>query len=247
MKQTIITTSALTATLLLFAGCGSSSSSATAPAPQPTTGTAFYLDSAVEGVTATCGSQVSQTDANGMFTYEDGKDCQFSIGDIVLRNESGLYQDKVIIEDNIRTAQYLQSMDSDGNPSNGIAIDPQTATVMRQNGITHTPATDEEIANSVVHMQNAGIGYQGQYVHESDAYEHVQGTKEQHPGAGQPGQPGTGTPGQPNSGDQDHQGTPGQPGTGTPGQPGTGTPGQPNNGDQDHQGTPGTGTPGQPS
>jgi len=181
MKQKVVSISVLAAAVLAINGCGSSSSSSTTPpTATPTTGTALYVDSAVEGVSVTCGSTTSVTDAEGRFTYEDGKDCQFSVGSVVLRTESGLYQDKVIIEDNIQTAQYLQSMDYDGNPDNGITIHNQTAEVMAQHNRTHVPTNDQELAECVADMENADIGYQGHFVHEQDAQEHVEKTKVKH-------------------------------------------------------------------
>ncbi len=47
--------------------------------------TAFYIDEAVAGIAYECGLQQGFTDENGAFTFEDGKDCTFSIGDVVLR------------------------------------------------------------------------------------------------------------------------------------------------------------------
>ena len=239
MKQRIVTISILTASVLALSGCGSSGNNTTTPPVAPTTGTAIYVDSAVQGVSVTCGSTTSVTDVNGRFTYEDGKDCQFSVGSIPLRTESGLYQDKIVIEDNIQTAQYLQSMDYDGDPSNGIMMHEQTASVMTQQNLTHVPANDQELAEAVTAMEHADMGYQGRFVHEQEAQEHLNDTKQKYPGAGQPGS------GQPNSG----QPSSGEPGTGQPdadhpnsGQPGSGEPatGQPNNqnnpnGDHDQQ------------
>ncbi|SFV50821.1 hypothetical protein MNB_SV-9-1207 [hydrothermal vent metagenome] len=182
MKQKIILMSILGISSLTLVGCGgSSSSNTTGNIPvAPMGGTAFYVDSEVEGVDVICGSIKSVTDVNGMFRYEDGKDCQFSIGGVPLRTDSGLYQDKVIIEDNIQTAQYLQSMDYDGNPNNGISIHNQTANVMTQNGVTHVPRNDQELAENVVMMENSNSGYHGHFVNKQDAENHVHNTQNQH-------------------------------------------------------------------
>ncbi len=174
MKRALIKVSILTAVSLVLSGCGDSNSNADAPVTS--TGTAFYIDSAVEGVTVTCGSTISTTDVNGQFMYEEGKTCMFSIGEITLRNETGLYQDKVVIEDHIQTAQFLQSMDYDGNPENGITIHPQTETVMTQNGINQIPGTDAELADAVEYMGSANIGYHGDFVGEQEAQEHMDRT-----------------------------------------------------------------------
>ena len=175
MRKNLIQVSVLTAAVLVLNGCGGSDSTTT---PVAATGTAFYVDSAVEGVSVTCGSTMSTTDVNGQFMYEEGQDCMFRIGDIVLRRESDLYQDKVVMEDNLQTAQFLQSMDYDGNPDNGIMIHPQTAEVMAQNGISQMPNNDQELADACVNMQDANIGYQGEFVYEQDAQEHMNRTME---------------------------------------------------------------------
>lgn len=180
MKRKFIHISVLTATVLLFSGCGDSNQSATVPVTA--TGTAFYVDSAVEGVTVTCGSTVSMTDVNGQFMYEEGQSCMFSLGNISLRTENDLYQDKVVIEDHIQTAQFLQSMDYDGNPENGIFIHSQTAEIMAQNGITEMPRTDQDIAEAVEYMGSANIGYHGDYVSEQEAQEHMDRTMGEYSG-----------------------------------------------------------------
>jgi hypothetical protein len=215
MKQTIIATSLVATALLALTGCGSSSHDT----KQASTGTAFYVDSAVEGVTVTCGSTTSTTDVTGKFTYQDGKDCQFSIGDVALRAVSGITQDQVIIEDIIRTAQFLQSMDYDGDASNGISIHAQTADIMAKNSITAVPSNDQELAEAVVAMENSDIGYQGDFVGEEEARDHVNKTKEET--AAQPEAPVTPAPGTPTT---PAPGTPTTPAPGTPTTPAPGTP-----------------------
>ena len=185
MKRKIINVSVIAAAVLLLSGCGGSDGG-TVAATTATTGTAFYVDSAVEGVTVTSGSTVSVTDANGKFTYEEGKPCDFSIGDIHLRTETGLYQDKVVIEDHIETAQFLQSMDYDGNAENGIRIHPDTADIMAKNNIDQMPNTDQDLADACADMENANIGYQGGFVHEQDAQDHMDRTKNEYDGKNDP-------------------------------------------------------------
>jgi len=204
MRKKILISSILAGTLVAMSGCGSSSTSSAAVS----TGTAFYVDSAVKGVTVTCGTTVSTTDANGMFRYEEGQVCQFKLGNVLLRTEGNMYQDRVVIEDNVRTAQYLQSMDYDGDPRNGIDIHEQTDDVMEQHGIAEVPGTDQDLAEAVDAMQNAGIGYQGDMVYEQEAREHVDETKREHEGTdtqddGHQDQPGVDDP------NDDHQDQPG--------------------------------------
>jgi hypothetical protein len=141
--------SIVTATLLLI-GCGgggSTSSDDTTTALSPTTtatstptinssktvGTGYYVDSAVEGIDYSCGSETGVTDSNGTFTFENGQNCKFVLGDITLReiNASMLEDNITILEDNITVAQLLQTLDADGNATNGIQILDGTDRVVR--------------------------------------------------------------------------------------------------------------------
>jgi len=141
--------SIVTATLLLI-GCGGgggSSSDDTTTALSPTTtatstptinssktvGTGYYVDSAVEGIDYSCGSETGVTDSNGTFTFENGQNCKFVLGDITLReiNASMLEDNITILEDNITVAQLLQTLDADGNATNGIQILHGTDRVVR--------------------------------------------------------------------------------------------------------------------
>ena len=175
MKQKIVLVSAFIAAGFLMSGCGSSNTSSSGEIAK---GTALYLDSAVEGVSVDCAGQVSVTDEKGQFTFSEGQTCQFTIGDIVLRQESNIAQDQIIIEDDIRTAQFLQSMDFDGNAENGITIHAETAAVMKEHGISHVPDSDQEIADCVEYMEEAKIGYYGDFVSAAQAREHFLKTKE---------------------------------------------------------------------
>jgi hypothetical protein len=184
MKNILVATTLLSASLLLLSACGSSSNTSYTPTTPnttlPMTGTAFYVDSAVGGVDVLCGTTHSVTDTNGAFIYEEGQDCQFYIGDVLLRHESGLYDGKVVIEDNLQTAQFLQSMDYDGDATNGISIHNQTGDILAQHNIHTVPHNDDTLAESVTHLQNANIGYHGDFVHQNDAQEHLNNTQQQH-------------------------------------------------------------------
>lgn len=85
-----------------------------------------YFDSAVKGVDYKCGDFNGTTDDNGTFKYEKDKDCLLTLGnDLVLQelNSSELSKYKgIIVEKNVSKATFLQTLDSDGNASNGIDI-----------------------------------------------------------------------------------------------------------------------------
>ncbi|MCK4441223.1 MAG: hypothetical protein KAU90_04405 [Sulfurovaceae bacterium] len=92
--------------------------------PKPDIG--HYFDSAVKGVDYKCGDFNGTTDNNGTFQYEKDKDCLLTLGnDLVLQelNSSELSKYKgIIVEKNVSKARFLQTLDSDGNASNGIDI-----------------------------------------------------------------------------------------------------------------------------
>ena len=88
------------------------------------TGTGYYKDAAVSGIDYVCGTQRGKTDKEGKFTFEKAKECKFSLAGILLRTTSSeLIDGGTILENNTTVAKLLQSIDADGNLSNGIEID----------------------------------------------------------------------------------------------------------------------------
>lgn len=121
--------SILALTLSLSAcGGGGGDSGSTGPLPRQ----GVFLDSAVSGLTYTCGDKSGTTDANGTFSFKDGERCAFKVGGIVLGEAtgsavitpvslvSGASSEANLQASNI--ARLLQTLDSDSNPSNGITI-----------------------------------------------------------------------------------------------------------------------------
>lgn len=112
---------------LFFVGCNSDSTSASVQ-----TGT--FVDSPVKGLYYVSGSQSGTTDSNGTFKFETGQTVKFYLGDangalIGETNGSTLVTPLDLSDDGIdgnKTAnilRILQSLDKDGNASNGIEID----------------------------------------------------------------------------------------------------------------------------
>ena len=155
--------------LLVLNGCGGSSSSdSTVPSTnnlvEDTTesgsetvdtkklGKGYYIDSAIEGVDYVCGSETGITDVNGTFIFEEGADCNFTIGNLVLReiNASSLEDNITIFEDNLDVAQLLQTLDLDGNASNGITIDNNaSSTAIMDINIEEVP-TEIAVLDSII-------------------------------------------------------------------------------------------------
>jgi len=147
---------------LIMIGCGSSSISGSI-------GTGYYVDSAVEGVSYTCGNQSGLTDVNGTFKFESGKECNFSINSHVFKTvaASALSDGVIIQEDNVTIARFLQTLDNDGDAGNGIKIENFVATV-----VDKVPAneTDFDTLNSFL----SGVtSYGGSPVSETEARAHL--------------------------------------------------------------------------
>ena len=124
-------------------GSSSSSQSGASNTNQNTpklTGT--LLDSAVGGVSYTTSSNLSGlTNTNGQFEYRSGDQVTFSIGDTVLgKVNGGAVVTPVELAGTNNTAdrrvinisRLLQSLDQDGDPTNGISVNPATRSMLAQ-------------------------------------------------------------------------------------------------------------------
>lgn len=112
--------------LLAMYGCSSSSDSAAPTTPTtPTTLSGLFLDAEVEGLSYTTSSGGSgTTDANGTYTYKSGDTITFKVGGVNLGTVDGAPKctpfDFAAAATNI--ARFLQSLDADDDPTNGIDI-----------------------------------------------------------------------------------------------------------------------------
>ena len=116
----------LGASILAFTGCGDGDSS------DSDVSTAYLVDSGVKGVTYRCGTQSGTTGADGLFNYQHGQTCTFNIGattfsvaaDKLAAGKSVTPYDIFSGDDEkvVNLARLLQTLDSDGDASNGIDI-----------------------------------------------------------------------------------------------------------------------------
>ncbi|WP_297483601.1 hypothetical protein [Sulfurimonas sp.] len=180
MKKSILALSIVTSSILLLTGCGSSSNNN----PTTATGTGYYLDSAVAGVNYTCGSQTGTTGADGAFTFEKGKDCTFSAAGIPLKTVSAddLTNQAKIVENNVTVARFLQSIDSDGNASNGIQITDKvlkalTAALKNSNIKKAVPKDTTDLQVVVDQIKQQDTAFNGKVKTISEAEEHLQTTQ----------------------------------------------------------------------
>lgn len=118
---------------LLLLSCGGGGSGGS-PGSKDTENTqqGVFLDAVVEGISYTSGSISGTTDANGTFNYQPGQSITFKIGDIVIGTATGapIITPTSFVSDTdpngyhivINTIRFLMTLDSDGDPDNGIQI-----------------------------------------------------------------------------------------------------------------------------
>ena len=181
MKKSILALSIVTSSLLLLTGCGGSSSN---NEQAVTTGTGHYVDSAVAGVNYTCGSKTGITDATGAFTFEKGKDCTFTVAGISLKTvpADDLTNQAKIVENNITVARFLQSIDTDGNASNGIQITDKVLEILtnaiKNKDITKAVPKDTTALQVVVEkVKEDDSNFKGRVKTIDEAKQHLQATQ----------------------------------------------------------------------
>jgi hypothetical protein len=138
-KHMIHTMTAITTLAIVsLVGCGGGGGSS-----GTTTKTGYFIDSAVEGLEYTSGSTSGITGADGSFKYEEGKPVTFKIGSMTLGSLT-VINHKVFPVDLVSgaadetdpkvslMAQILQTLDSDGDASNGITISQTTRRAITQ-------------------------------------------------------------------------------------------------------------------
>ncbi len=120
----------------ILIGCGGGGdgggSETTADTPPATVQNGVFIDSAVEGLRFKTATQSGFTDVSGTFNYVDGEVVSFFIGDILLGTATG----KTVLTpidlvpgavDEINPQvtniiRFVQTLDADNNPGNGIRI-----------------------------------------------------------------------------------------------------------------------------
>jgi len=135
-KRFIVTTVCFA---LLGCGGGSSDPESTIDnnsSNAPTVLTGVFVDSAVEGVAYDTQTQTGTTNAQGQFNYIAGEEVTFSIGSTELPTVTAAAQvspvDMAVGSSNpedttTNIARLLQSLDTDGDPDNGITISNSAA------------------------------------------------------------------------------------------------------------------------
>ncbi|WP_353663205.1 hypothetical protein [Hydrogenimonas sp. SS33] len=160
--------------VLFLTGCGGSNGSNSATEQTRSSGTGYYVDEAVAGISYRCGNNSGVTDSDGSFRFEKGSACSFYLGGILLRTipADKLENGVVFVETDPAVAALLQSLDSD--PDGGkIRIDARVADALKAKGIEKIPENDDEIA-SLVQSLKEEYGIEGiRPVTREEAKEHV--------------------------------------------------------------------------
>ncbi len=137
---------------VFLTACGGGSSSSTSSV-KTTTGT--FKDSTVSGLDYNCSSSTTgTTNASGEYTCDEGNTVSFSIAGIILGttdvNTTAITPVTLFPNDenaSINLAQLLQTLDEDGDPSNGITLEPSLVNMLNGQMIDFTsPTFDTDIS-----------------------------------------------------------------------------------------------------
>ena len=140
----------LAASVGLMSACGGGGGGAGDEASSGGTATqqGVFIDSAVQGIRYESGALSGITDASGAFQYESGNSVRFYVGDVLLGEVkgsstitpvelvSGAADETNPTVTNI--ARFLQTLDDDGDPSNGIVITDTVAALAAGKSIDFT-------------------------------------------------------------------------------------------------------------
>lgn len=119
---------AFVASVVILAGCGGGGSEPGAATTSASTGA--YIDSPVGGLTYETATQSGVTDAQGRFQFKPGEQVHFRLygqevsmapaQSVMTANDTG--SAALNIDKTINLLRFLQTIDADNNPSNGITL-----------------------------------------------------------------------------------------------------------------------------
>ena len=153
-----------TLALLILTACSDGGSSSGSPNARD----GAFIDSEVEGVTFTTATQSGTTDSAGTFSYLPGEIVSFYIGDILLGSAQGQAQltpldfvPGAIDETDPQVTnilRFVQSLDADSDPDNGITISAAVATMALGQSLDFSLPTGafETAANALLSVLTSG-------------------------------------------------------------------------------------------
>ena len=161
-------------------GCGGGGGGGESTPTQETIKTGKFVDSPVQGLEYFTTSQNGITDSDGAFKYKDGEVVNFKIGGITLGAVEGssiITPVEIVNADSMREnkvvqlLQFLQSIDSDADPSNGITI----TTDLRNKAKSSTQNFSADTIDVYSTIQSLGVSTNN-YVDSAKAVEHFRST-----------------------------------------------------------------------
>ena len=168
--------------LALSACSGSSNNDAEVSANRILTG--VFLDSAVEGISYTTETLSGLTNESGEFQYLSGENVTFSVGDLVFptipaaetvtplsMSATSSVSDNIVVN----TAMILQSLDVDGDPSNGIKISNEAAASATAVDLTTDPDVLSQNSAVITFIANSGSS-NSEIISSENAVSHLQST-----------------------------------------------------------------------
>lgn len=137
------------------------------PTPPPETLTGVFVDSPVSGANYSTETQSGMTNTDGEYNYVDGEMVTFSIGGIVLGTTlAGPVVTPLMLVDGatdandprvINIVRLLMTLDSDGNPNNGIEITSAAHTAAAGLSVDFDSASfDDDVQELVDTVNGAG-------------------------------------------------------------------------------------------
>lgn len=158
MNQKLSSLILLASTLTLMTGCESDSGGKR---------TGVFIDSPVANLAYTTQSTSSYTDGSGQFKYVPGETITFKIGDIVFPStaaQSLITPFEIFGTENVKNkgvinlARFLQTLDVDANPDNGIVISDLAHTAAAGYSIDFSsPTFDDDVVNLVANSGSVNV------------------------------------------------------------------------------------------
>jgi antitoxin component YwqK of YwqJK toxin-antitoxin module len=172
--------------LLIISGCSTDDSTDNPEPTEPKLQTGVFVDSEVAGLNFRTETQSGITNENGEFFYYEGETVTFSVGDIELGSAEGASQltpisiastpDASVESQEVKNiAAFLQSLDSDADPSNGITIEAAVVEAISINEIDFT-GNIVSLLGEMVAQINLAIGSNLEVVYPEEAATHMAAT-----------------------------------------------------------------------
>ncbi|MEM7206096.1 MAG: hypothetical protein AAF628_37925 [Planctomycetota bacterium] len=149
------------------------------------TASGVFLDSPVQGLSFSSGTESGTTDAAGTFTYPAGSTVEFSIGGTVLGSAPGAASITPVslvagaADENDATVtnilRLLQTLDSDRDPSNGIVLADAVRTALQASSLNFAQSVAAFEADATVTAALSAAGA-GTLVTTTAARSHFRGT-----------------------------------------------------------------------